>query len=1131
MYPQKLLIANRGEIALRIVRTARALGISTVAVHAADDAGPLLARSAEASVTLAGSGPRAYLDIDDLVGIATAAECDAVHPGYGFLSENASFAAACHKAGLTFIGPRPEVIELFGDKARARDLAEASGIPVLAGISRSVTVDEAAEFFASLGAGAAMMIKAIAGGGGRGMRVVTSADAVAAAYDRCRSEAAAAFGDAEVYVERYLPRARHVEVQVAADRSGQIVTFGERECSLQRQHQKLIEIAPCPGLGAELRARLSEAAISIAAAAGYDGIGTFEFLIDADATAGSGGTSDQAYFMEANARIQVEHTVTEEVLGIDLVQIQLALAAGTSLADLGIDGSAHEFDGFAVQARVNAETLLQDGSLRPSIGTIEQLVLPSGPGVRVDTHATTGLDLTGRFDSLLAKVIVHHPGDDVAAALTRAAFAIDELYVDGLATNASLLTALLRHPDVLTGAHTTRFVEDHLDELVTTGVDGASTDDGEVSVEVSVDRVDPLAVLTFGKSVDTTSAGNRPAPASRRRRSMAAPPGSEPIGSPMQGTVVGLSARDGDAVAVGQEVLILESMKMEHVIGATVSGYIRALAVEVGDTVLEGDPLAFVEPADVDATADEQVGEVDLDRVRDDLAETFERHAFGLDERRPEAVARRRKTGQRTARENVAHLVDDGTFIEYGPLLLAAQRSRHSVEHLIERTPADGLVAGVGTVNGDQFPDATGRCVVMSYDYTVLAGTQGHQNHRKKDRLFELAERQRLPVVLFAEGGGGRPGDTDGLGFAGLDCMAFTLFGKLSGLVPLVGVVSGRCVAGNAALLGSCDVIIATENTNLGMGGPAMVEGGGLGVFRPEDIGPIDVQRHNGVVDVVVDDEAEAVEVAKRYLSYFQGATTDWECADQRELRAAIPENRLRAYDVRGVIDTMCDTDSVLELRREFGVGMITSLARIEGRPVGVIANNPIHLGGAIDADAADKAVHFMQLCDAFDLPILFLCDTPGIMVGPDSETEANVRHAARMFVQGANITVPFFTFVLRKGYGLGAQAMAGGSFHLPLFTLAWPTGEFGGMGLEGAVKLGYRRELEAIDDVDERAAEYARRVDQMYRAGKAINAASHFEIDGVIDPAESRSWIASTLAANPPVRREGKKRPCVDTW
>lgn len=600
----------------------------------------------------------------------------------------------------------------------------------------------------------------------------------------------------------------------------------------------------------------------------------------------------------------------------------------------------------------------------------------------------------------------------------------------------------------------------------------------------------------------------------------------------MQGLVVRIDVGPGDVVKRGQTLLILEAMKMEHVIAADRVGIIRTIRARQGDQVSKGQPLVRIEEAETGEEAASFQAEHDLDEIRADLAALRERLALGLDENRTEAVDKRRKTNQRTARENVADLVDPETFVEYGALVIAAQRQRRSVQDLISRTPADGLIAGIGEVNGHLFPGQRARCVVMSYDYTVLAGTQGVMNHYKKDRLFELAEKLQLPVVLFAEGGGGRPGDTDSTQVAGLDCRAFQYFAELSGWVPLVGIGSGRCFAGNAALLGCCDVVIATRDSNIGMGGPAMIEGGGLGVFQPEQIGPSGIQSNNGVIDVLVEDETQAVAVAKRYLSYFQGPLATWSCADQRRLRSCVPENRLRVYDVREVIDTLADTDSVLELRPGFGRPMVTALARFEGRTVGIVANDSVHLGGAIDGDAADKASRFMQLCDAFEIPLLFLCDTPGFMVGPEAEATGLVRRAARMFVVGASLDVPFFTIVLRKGYGLGAQSMAGGSFKATSFTVAWPTGEFGGMGLEGAVKLGYRKELAAISDPAQREQAYQNMVAMAYDIGKATNVAAQFEIDAVIDPAESRHWILSALRSAPePQRRRGKKRPCVNPW
>lgn len=610
------------------------------------------------------------------------------------------------------------------------------------------------------------------------------------------------------------------------------------------------------------------------------------------------------------------------------------------------------------------------------------------------------------------------------------------------------------------------------------------------------------------------------------------PAGSITITAPLQGTVVQVPVAPGDVVAPGEPVVIIESMKMEHVVRSPGAGSVLSLATQLGDLVSVGDALALIETSgdpEVEAVGPEVV---DLDAVRPDLAELHHRRSLVLDAGRPEAVDRRHASGRRTARENIDDLCDPGSFTEYGSYAIAAQRARRPLEELIERTPADGLVAGIARVNGSRFVDERSSCAVLSYDYTVLAGTQGQQNHRKKDRMFELIERLRLPVVLFAEGGGGRPGDTDYAVITGLDTMAFALFGRLSGLVPLVGIGSGWCFAGNAALLGCCDVIIATKDASIGMGGPAMIEGGGLGTFRPEEVGPMAIQVPNGVVDLLAEDDADAVALAKQYLSYFQGAIDEWSCADQRLLRSCIPEERLRVYDVRQVVTTLADTGSVLELREGFAKGMVTALIRIEGRPVGVVANDPAHLGGAIDSDGADKAARFLQLCDAHDLPILFLCDTPGFMVGPEAEQTGQVRHFSRLFVIGASLTVPFFTIVLRKGYGLGSQAMAGGSFRAPIFTVAWPSGEFGGMGLEGAVRLGFRRELEAVEDPEAREALFQSMVDRAYQHGKALNVATAFEIDDVIDPVDSRRRIVEALRSAPPPRpRSGKKRSCVDGW
>jgi acetyl/propionyl-CoA carboxylase alpha subunit/acetyl-CoA carboxylase carboxyltransferase component len=1094
--PRSILIANRGEIAIRVARTARSLGIRTVAIHPDDDGPSLHTRVADHAVMLAGRGAAAYLDIDAVVAAAVASGCDAVHPGYGFLSESAVFASACSAAGLTFVGPTPDQLSLLGDKARAREAAVAVGLPVLRGSVGPVDTDGAVAFRHSLvanGSDGAIMLKAVAGGGGRGMRVVRTEADIADALARCSSEALAAFGDGRIYVEELLPIARHIEVQIVGD-GVSVMHLGERDCSVQRRHQKLIEIAPAPNLSDERRERLHDDAVRLAQSVGFENIGTIEFLLDA-----SPGSNRHA-FIEANPRIQVEHTVTEQVTGIDLVEVQLRLAGGASLEEVLApwDGRVR---GWAIQARVNMEAVAANGDVTPAVGELSAYDMASGPGIRVDGYGYTGYSASASYDSLLAKVIVQSSGGFGDAA-RRLDAALAECRISGVETNIALLRDIVTSRAFLDGELTTGL----LDQLAAQGGLGATRHVERYAITAPV----------------TTAFANSSTPSSEELAL-----GEVTIVAPMTGTLVAFSVEAGTVVAAGQLVAVIEAMKMEHEVRTTSAAIVRRFCVGVGDTVRVDTTLVVIEPTDSHDDAAPQAEDVDLDFVRADLAHIIDRHRLALDGARPDAVAKRHRLGLRTARENVDDLVDVGSFVEYGPLAIAAQRRRRSVEELIDKSPADGMVTGIGSVNGALFGDPASRCAVLAYDYTVFAGTQGLRNHAKTDRMIHVATEGRLPLILFAEGGGGRPGEDSGdYG------ETFAVFAKLSGLVPMVGIAAGRCYAGNASLLGCCDVVIATKDSNIGMGGPAMIEGGGLGVYRPEDIGPIEVQSANGVVDIVVDNEAEAVAAAKQYLSYFQGRVATWQEPDQREMRRIVPENRLRSYDVRRVIDTLADVGTVLELRRGFGLGIVTSLSRIEGRPVGVMANNPNHLGGAIDADAADKAARFMQLCDAFDLPLVSFVDTPGIMVGPDVETTALVRHSSRLFLTGANITVPTFGVVLRKVYGLGGIAMTGGSFKANLFTVSWPTGEWGTMGLEGSVHLAYRNEMAAIDDPAERRRFFDEHVERAYEAGRAVRLANAFSIDDAINPADTRYWLANLLGSlRPPPVRTGKKRSFIDAW
>ena len=595
----------------------------------------------------------------------------------------------------------------------------------------------------------------------------------------------------------------------------------------------------------------------------------------------------------------------------------------------------------------------------------------------------------------------------------------------------------------------------------------------------------------------------------------------------VQGAVTAVEADVGSTVARGAVLLRLESMKMEFAVEALADGVVQAIHVQRGDAVDEGDLLLDLTPI-----ADGSPRAATPARAavpRPELDELHARRALLADDARPDMVRTRHAQGRRTARENIAALFDADSFVEYGAFAVAAQRSRRTLDDLQKNTPADGLITGVGTVHAGDFGTQRARVAAMAYDYSVLAGTQGNNNHRKSDRLLEVAAELKLPFVLFAEGGGGRPGDVDSPSVSGLHCTTFRALAALSGQVPTIGIVEGYCFAGNAALLGSCDYVIATRGSSIGMGGPAMIEGGGLGVVAPGDVGPADVIARAGGIDLMVENEAQAVQQARRILAWQQGAMPDAGADDQRTLRDAIPPGRQAVFDPRTIIRTLADRDSVIELRAEFGLGVVTVLARLGGQPVAIAATNPRHLAGALDVAGCDKLARFMQLADAAGHPLITLVDTPGFMVGPAVEAQGMMRHAGRVFVTAAALRVPVVSVVLRRGFGLGAMAFTAGHFHAPVATAAWPQAEFGPMGLEGAVRLGFRKELAAVQG-DEREALFDQLLTGMRERGKALNVASHLELDDVIDPADTRAWLLRVLAA---ARRDAlpPRRAFVDTW
>ncbi|SMY12529.1 carboxyl transferase domain-containing protein [Brevibacterium jeotgali] len=1076
-----ILIANRGEIAVRVVRAARAAGLRTIVVRATDEealgtAGGLHLGLADEVVTLPGRGASAYLDASAIIAAATHTGASLVHPGYGFLAESADLARRCAEIGLTWVGPDPHALELFGDKTATRAHARSVGVAVPAatgllepdrpaGAGDEPAVAEARALLDAHPDGVA--VKAVAGGGGRGIRIVHQADALSEALTACSAEARAGFGDGRIFAEGLVVGARHIEVQVIGTPSG-VHVLGDRDCSIQRRRQKLVEIAPAPGLDEDLRARIHADALRLVEPLSYQSLATVEFLV-------TGGTH---VLLEVNPRIQVEHTVTEEVMGIDLVACQLEVAAGRVPA-LPTEPAPR---GTAVQLRVAAESTSPAGDPVPSVGTVTAVTWPTGPGVRVDTWIGAGTRVTGVFDALLAKVIAH--GDSLAAALHRADRALAETRIEGLDTSTGLLRAVGEQLDP--GRETT------------TAFDACAAQLAERARELDA----------AARARDMTAGTTRPSlsgPAGGDGRVGAASavvlaeqelgPDQHLLRAAVSGTVVAI----GDAPG---EYVLLEAMKMHHPVPGPPSSHVRHL-VGAGDYVPAGSPVAVLTgaaPAGTDAV--EERG------PHPGVAEVRDRHAAVADDQREDALAAIRARGRRTARENIDDLVDPGTFVEYGPLVIAAQTRRRSVEDLVDRTSGDGLIGGVAKIEEQEV-------VVMSYDYSVLAGTQGTRNHAKTDRLLELAARRSAPVVLFAEGGGGRPGDTDRAPTSGLSVPTFGSLAALRGRVPLVAVVSGRSFAGNAALAGVCDLIIATPDANIGMGGPAMIEGGGLGRHRSEDIGPVEVHESTGVVDVVARDEAEAVATARRLLgclSVRSEPAAEAAAPPADSSRSAVPADRLRAFSMRAVLASVADAHSLIEVRPRYAPGAITGFLRIAGAPFAFLANDNSHLGGAIDVDAARSFAQHLGLADDHGLPVLSFVDTPGFMVGPDAEREPGVRAFGDLFVAGARLRSPLGAFVIRKGYGLGAMAMAGGGFDAPHFTVAWPSGEIGPMGLEGAVRLGHAKELAAISDADVRAARESELVEELYAQGRALSAAMVFDVDDVIDPADSRAW-AKTIS------------------
>lgn len=1091
----RVMIANRGEIAIRIARACAELGLETVAVYPEDDASSLHVRKADSAVVIPGRGVSAYLDGPSIVAAARAAGCDAIHPGYGFVSESADFARLCGDAGLTFVGSSPDVLRTFGDKVRAIAAAKQAGIPIVAGSHGPASFDVAAALVNSLAPGKAMMVKAVAGGGGRGMRVVNDIRDLKKTWDSCAAEALAAFGKPDLYVEEYISRARHIELQVAGDLHGNVVHLFERECSVQRRHQKIIEIAPSPWLDRDLRDKLAADAVRLAKAADYVGVGTVEFLVEIDER---GASTGRYFFIELNPRLQVEHTVTEEVLNVDIVRAQLRIARGDSLNDIGLASPEREPRGFAIQLRVNTEVFAPDGSVRPTGGTLTAFNPPSGKGVRIESAGYAGASIHHGFDSLLAKVIVFAPDLTFRELTTRAYRSLSEFQIGGVDTNLSMLQYLVRSDDFIAGLVDTGYVDRHAGSLAAT----ATTSDHP--------RLHP----PFSRGND------QPATDRGEEAILASYPGCNAFRAPMGGTLIALHVSDGETLRAGQGVGVVEAMKMENMLSMTWPGRVERILVRAGDSIQAGDILFLASPSESGAgEALDAAASTDSSRAL--VEDLLDRKRTLLDESRTDAMAKLKMRGTLSARARIATLCDDDSFQELGGLVRA--------EYAADNAPADGMILGTGRIDGRPV-------VLIAQDFSVFGGSAGHLGSAKLDRAATIALQSGIPLIMILDGGGHRIQDgQNSRHYASGAGIIMQELAHLSGWAPIVGAVLGFGFAGNTNFTSFADlVVMVRQRSTMGIAGPALVKVATGETITAEKLGGADVQvDQNGLADVGVDSENAAFETIRKFLSYLPSnarglppvvrpGSVRPEEERAEALLDIVPTNNRQSYDVRRIIDLVADEGSVYELKPSFAQNIITCFARLDGRSVGFIANQSLVLGGMLDAAACEKGAHFIAMCDAFGLPIVYLIDVPGVAVGSAAEKSMLGRRSAKLIYEIGRATVPRVSIVLRKGYGMGYVAMGGGRSFEPDASFAWPTAEICAMSIEGAVDVAYRKDYEAAPDPKARRQEI---IDEMRANVGAIQAAEGFGIDDLIDPRTTRSRLIEVLA-RVPTRRVTRRPP-----
>jgi acetyl/propionyl-CoA carboxylase alpha subunit/acetyl-CoA carboxylase carboxyltransferase component len=1103
----RVLIANRGEIAIRIAKAATGLGINSVAVYAPADALSLHAHCATESRELPHNDPiRAYLDIDALLRIAEETGCDCVHPGYGFLAENAEFAARCEAAGLAFIGPAPTVLALFGDKVRARELAESLDIPVVPGTDALQSADAAREFAAA--AGYPLMLKATAGGGGRGMRLVEDPAGLPQAFERCQSEAQAAFGNAGVFAEKLVQRPRHIEVQILADSHNNTLHLGERDCSIQLRNQKVIEIAPAPNLQPQLRDRILADAIRLVTAAGYTNVGTVEFLVSPE--------SEEHYFIECNPRIQVEHTVTEQITGIDLVEAQFHVAAGAKLQALGLpEQSAVSTRGYSLQARVVA----QGG------GTITAYKEPSGAGIRVDASGHLGYSPPPQYDPLLAKLVCSVGATGTFdSLLQRALHALGEFHIAGIDTNLAQLAAILAHAEVRQGNARTTLLDEHTELTVTTAAAPTGT----------------LALLQQRAATVVNPAASNAPRTTRAHVDLAVDPGATAVESPMSGSVLKVLTNLGAEITVGEPLFIISTMKMETEVTAPCSGQISALqALAEGAEVGAGQILAAITPSADDARRDAANKDINdtwepmLERVEQLRRLAHERLAQGSQD---PGVVRQRARGKLTCRERIDLLLDAHSFREVGSITGFA--SYDDAGEVSAFTPANH-VGGWGKIAGNT-------AIVCADDFTSRGGHSDGAIGEKSRYLDELSLKLQVPSIRLLDGssGGGsvaqmvpkqdnagtgtakesrgaikagRPRVSGGGGSFLAAHLGTDMYTEQLATVPVVNVLLGSVVGIGAAkaVLGHFSVMVRDVAQLFVAGPPVVSHAMGYDITK-EELGGWHIHCTNGSVDNLAETEEDALALTRRFLSYLPQSAfeappviaadpSDPPDRREEELSTLIPRKRTSTFDMRKAIRLLADRGSFFEIGPLWGTDQITGFVRFNGHPLGVIASDSRHdNGGALTADGCDKLRRHLDLCDVFHIPVLNLVDNPGFAVGLEHEINGTIRKGGEWMVAFSQLSVPFFTVVMRRSFGVGGNNFATPQAQRSV-RVAWPAADVGGIPPEGGIEAAYKRQLAEADDPTALRAEIEARIES---ARGPVGPLNKFQMEEMIDPRDTRRLI-----------------------